>query len=123
MAAFTRALDGVVACHESLRTSFEDIDGQGGTIDPMAEIEMRLADFSGHAADTPDALDQLLSAEYARLFSNTLSQAMPRPAPIAQQPRSKPPGRSQKPRAVPIAIEPEHRRGDHVDLHLTEIET
>ena len=35
-----------------------------------------------------------------------------------QQPRPKPPGRLPEPRAVPIVIEPEHRGGDHVDLHL-----
>ena len=39
-----------------------------------------------------------------------------------QQPRPQPPGRLPQPRAVRIAIEPEHRRGHHVDLDAGEIE-
>ncbi len=40
-----------------------------------------------------------------------------------EQPGPEPPGCLQEPRAVRIAIEPEHGRGDHVDLDLGEIET
>src|SRR4029077_2928957 len=31
--------------------------------------------------------------------------------------------RLQEPHAIPIAIQPESRRGDHVDLHSSEVET
>ena len=40
-----------------------------------------------------------------------------------KQPGPEPLGCLPEPRAVPIAIEPEGWCGDHVDLHLTEIET
>ena len=40
-----------------------------------------------------------------------------------EQPGSEPPGCLQEPRAIPIAVEPEHGRGDHVDLHLGETQT
>ena len=40
-----------------------------------------------------------------------------------EQPGPEPLGCLPEPRAVPIAIEPEHGRGDHVDLDSGEIET
>jgi hypothetical protein len=40
-----------------------------------------------------------------------------------QESRAEPPSGLQEPRAVRIAVEPQHRRGDHVDIDSGEIET
>ncbi|HEX6524117.1 MAG TPA: condensation domain-containing protein, partial [Streptosporangiaceae bacterium] len=66
LVALTGALQGLVARHESLRTTFDDVDGKGvQVIHPVAEFAVQMADL----ADAPEeALNQLLDSEYARPF-------------------------------------------------------
>ncbi|WAP59864.1 non-ribosomal peptide synthase/polyketide synthase [Streptomyces sp. S465] len=68
-AALSRALDALVARHEALRTTFDDTDGRPvQVVHPAGPVPLPVADLTG-PEHGPEALDELLSAEYARPFS------------------------------------------------------
>src|ERR1700719_3905817 len=68
-AALTRALQGIVARHESLRTTFEGVDGKGvQVIHAEAELAMSLTEFTRGADGSPDGLNRVLSRECSRPF-------------------------------------------------------
>jgi amino acid adenylation domain-containing protein/non-ribosomal peptide synthase protein (TIGR01720 family) len=65
--ALTQALQRLVTRHESLRTTFDQVDGRGVQIvHPEQSLDLPMLDL----ADQPgsDALDQVLAAEYAQPF-------------------------------------------------------
>ncbi len=73
-AALRTALAGLVDRHESLRTTFETVDGHGvARIAPRGEIPLAVVDLSGSAAQ-PDsaqrdnAVDQVLAQHLSRSF-------------------------------------------------------
>ncbi|MEU8827139.1 non-ribosomal peptide synthase/polyketide synthase [Streptomyces sp. NPDC048636] len=66
--ALSRALDGLVARHEALRTTFEETGGRPvQVVSPVAELPLAVADLVD-AADGGAELDRLLLREYARPF-------------------------------------------------------
>ncbi|MCA1682224.1 MAG: condensation domain-containing protein, partial [Actinobacteria bacterium] len=68
--ALTRALSGLVARHESLRTTFESVDGRGvQVIHPPYEVELPVLDLTGLADhDRRIELDRVLAQEALRPF-------------------------------------------------------
>src|SRR5438270_2371138 len=69
LAALTGALQALVARHESLRTTFDDVDGKGvQVIHPAAEFAVQMADLADAPGAAEEALNQLLDSEYARPF-------------------------------------------------------
>src|ERR1700677_4846169 len=69
LAALTGALQGLVARHESLRTTLDDVDGKGvQVIHPAAGFAVQTADLTATPGASQEALDQLLGTEYTRPF-------------------------------------------------------
>ncbi|MFI0976472.1 amino acid adenylation domain-containing protein [Streptomyces sp. NPDC021093] len=68
--ALRRALDGVVARHESLRTTFDSVDGRAVQIvHPGAEVPFTGVDLDGHDEEHRRAqLEKEIGAELARPF-------------------------------------------------------
>src|ERR1700678_3145260 len=70
LAALTGALQGLVARHESLRTTLDDVDGKGvQVIHPAAGFAVQITGLTdAPPASQQQALDQLLGSEYTRPF-------------------------------------------------------
>src|SRR6202453_3418455 len=69
LAALTGALQHLVARHESLRTTLDDVDGKGvQVIHPAAGFAVQTADLTATPGASQEALDQLLGTEYTRPF-------------------------------------------------------
>ncbi|MGC9671047.1 non-ribosomal peptide synthase/polyketide synthase [Planosporangium sp. 12N6] len=67
--ALVRALRGLVARHESLRTTFDDVDGKGvQVIHPDGDLPVPVADLTDPAGRGRAGLDRLLREEYAKPF-------------------------------------------------------
>ncbi|MCA1693923.1 MAG: condensation domain-containing protein, partial [Actinobacteria bacterium] len=67
-AALCRALSGLVARHESLRTTFELVDGRGvQVVHPPYEVALPVLDLAG-VADRGAELDRVLAQEVSRPF-------------------------------------------------------
>ena len=71
LAALRHAVAGLVARHESLRTTFDSVDGRGVQVVHVADepVEVAVEDLSGlPATERPAAVDRVLAAEVERPF-------------------------------------------------------
>src|ERR1700712_1030259 len=65
--ALTKALQGLLTRHESLRTTFDEVDGRGVQIvQPAYELPLPLVDLSGSSGLGLNELDRVLSQEFSR---------------------------------------------------------
>ncbi|MCA1697030.1 MAG: condensation domain-containing protein [Actinobacteria bacterium] len=69
VSALTGALQVLLARHESLRTTFDEVDGKGLQVvhSPHA-LHVPMVDLAGPSGPGANRLDQLLSAEWSRPF-------------------------------------------------------
>ena len=66
VSALANALHQLVARHESLRTTFDDVDGKGTqVVHPAVDVAVPVIELAGGSAEK---LDEVLSAEYGRPF-------------------------------------------------------
>ncbi|WP_394620024.1 amino acid adenylation domain-containing protein [Lentzea sp. JNUCC 0626] len=66
LVALRTALDGLVQRHETMRTTFDEVDGQGvQVVAPQGTVPLRVEDLSGAADDT---LDRLFTEELTTPF-------------------------------------------------------
>src|SRR5918997_1581662 len=69
VAALTAALQALPARHESLRTTFDQVDGKAvQLVHPAHDLPVPLVDLSGSSNRSSDELDRVLSEEYSRPF-------------------------------------------------------
>ncbi|MDQ4011666.1 MAG: amino acid adenylation domain-containing protein, partial [Actinomycetota bacterium] len=67
--ALTVALQALLARHESLRTTFDEVDGKGvQLVHPALELPVPLVDLAGSSSLGPDELNRVLAEEYCRPF-------------------------------------------------------
>ncbi|WP_189135890.1 non-ribosomal peptide synthase/polyketide synthase, partial [Wenjunlia tyrosinilytica] len=67
--ALTRSLRGLQDRHESLRTTFDEVEGKGVQIvHPPSELPVPVMDLAGAVGSGPGELDRLLLTEYSRPF-------------------------------------------------------
>ncbi|MCU1449929.1 MAG: hypothetical protein JWP02_2099, partial [Acidimicrobiales bacterium] len=67
--ALNRALQQLLARHESLRTTFDELDGRGVQIvHPVHELPVPVIDLAGPSNPRPDELNRVLSEECSRPF-------------------------------------------------------
>ncbi|GLY50357.1 non-ribosomal peptide synthetase [Lentzea sp. NBRC 102530] len=65
--ALRSAIDGLIARHETMRTTFAEVDGQGVQVVTQATVPLRVEDLSA-AAEQEDALDRLCAEELTTPF-------------------------------------------------------
>ncbi|HWE07716.1 MAG TPA: amino acid adenylation domain-containing protein, partial [Solirubrobacteraceae bacterium] len=67
--ALRRALQELLARHESLRTTFDQVDGRGvQVVRPVQDLPVPVVDLAGGSNPRPDELTRILSEEYSRPF-------------------------------------------------------
>ncbi|MDQ4104259.1 MAG: condensation domain-containing protein, partial [Actinomycetota bacterium] len=67
--ALTTAVQSLVARHESLRTTFEEVDGKGTqVVHPVVELAVPVVELPAGTATTDAELDAVLSVEHRRPF-------------------------------------------------------
>src|SRR5919199_1015397 len=67
VSALTGALQELLARHESLRTTFDEVDGKGvQVVHPAHELPLPVVELAGPAGQGSDELDRVLSDEYSR---------------------------------------------------------
>ena len=73
VAALARALSALVARHESLRTTFESVDGHGvQVVHPPGEVQLAVVDLAGRSeADRQVEVDRVVAQEALRPFDLT----------------------------------------------------
>src|SRR2546421_3878912 len=69
ISALTNALQELLARHESLRTTFDEVDGNAvQVVHPARELRVPVVNLGGPAGPGSDELDRVLSEEYSRPF-------------------------------------------------------
>src|SRR5438309_8043995 len=69
ISALTKALQELLARHESLRTTFDEVNGNAlQVVHPPHELRMPVVSLGGPAGPGSDELDRVLSEEYSRPF-------------------------------------------------------
>src|SRR2546430_13212332 len=69
ISALTNALQRLLARHESLRTTFDEVEGRAAQIvHPAEALSVPVIDLGSPASQGSDTLDRILSDEYSRPF-------------------------------------------------------